>query len=81
MSDELAQEIAFAIIRQAARDYRSALKRQRRHPDSITNNRMIDDCERFFRSRWFGLMTPCDPDLFLERLRKDAAQDAKPRKV
>ena len=38
-----------AVVRQAAIDYRMALKRLIRKPDNPEARQMVDECERFFR--------------------------------
>lgn len=42
------ERMAGAVVIQAVRDYRSALKRLYRHPNDIGANKIRDDCERFF---------------------------------
>lgn len=42
------QSLAAAVVKQAATDYRSALKRIHRHPRDTEAGRIINDCERFF---------------------------------
>jgi len=66
------EELANAIILQAVKDYRLALKRYSRHPkkDAFTQNK--EELERFFRSEWFGVLTNLDPELLIHRLREEA---------
>ena len=66
-------ELAQAIILQAVKDYRKSLRMLKRNPDSIAWNKEKRDCERFFHSRWFRVLSGADPDLILEGLRKEAA--------
>lgn len=51
------QNLAEAIVVQATRDYRTALRGLRKNPENI---RKIRELEAFFRSRWF--QTLCDLD-------------------
>ena len=57
------EELAHAIILQAVRDYRL-------HDDDPER----DNIERFFRSRWFGILTNIKPEMLITRLRKEKAQ-------
>ena len=68
------QNLANAIIEQAVKDYREALRRLKRHPDSKAAMELAMECERFFRSGWYGVLTDIDPDYLIERLRKEAAE-------
>ena len=52
-----------AIILQAVRDYRVALKKDDRC--------MKRDCERFFRSEWFQRLSKLDGNKILNRLRAE----------
>jgi len=66
------EELANAIILQAVRDYRKALKRYSRHPEKDTFTQDKEELERFFRSEWFGVLTNLDPELLICRLGKEA---------
>lgn len=68
------QALANAIIEQAVKDYRAALKILRRHPDSKAAMAEAMELERFFHSGWYGVLTEIDPDYLIKRLRKEAAQ-------
>jgi hypothetical protein len=68
------QALANAIIEQAVKDYRAALKVLRRHPDSKAAMAEAMEIERFFHSGWYGVLTEIDPDYLIKRLRKEAAQ-------
>ena len=54
------EELAHAIILQAVKDYRL-------HDDEPER----DNIERFFRSRWFGILTNIDPEMLISKLRKE----------
>lgn len=60
-----------AIVKQAVRDWRSAKKRLLRHPDSVTQRITLEDCERFFLSTTFGLLTDTDGRAFLDKLEEE----------
>ncbi len=66
--------LANAIIEQAVKDYRAALKVLRRHPDSKAAMAEAMEIERFFHSGWYGVLTEIDSDYLIKRLRKEAAQ-------
>lgn len=60
--------LANAIVIEAIRDYR----RLRKHgilPELPTMS--IESLERFFRSRWFGVLTSIDPELLIKHLREE----------
>lgn len=62
------ENLANAIIIQAAKDCRHALKA----PGKPGNVKIIEKCERFFRSQWFRLLTAIDCEALVEELRKEA---------
>lgn len=68
------QALANAIIEQAVKDYRDALSRLKRHPDSRAAMEEAMEIERFFHSQWFGVLTQIDPDYLIKRLRKEAVK-------
>lgn len=64
--------IANAIITQAAKDYRTALK-----GDDIAgrdSDCVIAECEAFFRSEWFQVLTSFEGEVLIEKLRKEASE-------
>ncbi len=66
------RKLADAIILQAVKDYRIALKALKSHPDSKAAAARIKDVEEFFYSDWYRMMTKIDPDYLINRLRKEA---------
>ena len=65
------ENLANAIIVQAAVDYRrarSVLRRDANNDDALDT---ICEVEWFFRTEWFRLLTNVDPDLILTRLREE----------
>ena len=52
-----------AIILQAVKDYRTALDDE--------NTSGIKECERFFRSTWFSLLTKVDAEYLITEIRKE----------
>lgn len=65
------QELSNAIIVMAAKDYRHALRIQRRNPDSQAARIKIDEIERFFRSDWYRLLTNVDGEMLIKKLREE----------
>lgn len=69
------QALANAIIEQAVKDYRAALKILRRHPDSKAAMEEAMELEKFFHSGWYGDLTDVDPDFLITKLRKEAVKN------
>ncbi len=67
-----AEVLANAIILQAVKDYRDAKKKLRKRSKNEGAKLMIEDCERFFRSDWFGALTGVDGEMLLKRLQEEA---------
>lgn len=67
------ENLANAIVAQAARDYLTALRRLRRNPDNKTAMDEVMRLERFFHSGWYGVLTSVDPDYLIRRLREKVA--------
>ncbi len=64
------QELANAIVEQAARDYVAVLKKLLRSPKNDKLRREKKSLERFFQSGWYGMLTHVDSDYLLKHLRK-----------
>ena len=56
------EKLANAIILQAVKDYRGALKILKKRPESIS------EVERFFRSGWYQVLTEVDGEMLIRRL-------------
>ena len=54
------QELANAIVLQAAKDYRLH-----------DNEQELARIERFFRSDWFSVLTNVNPEILITKLRKE----------
>ena len=65
------EQLANAIILQAVKDYRDALKKlkKRRRYDSAKD--MISEVERFFHSDWYTELTSIDGNFLIEKLRSE----------
>lgn len=65
------ERLANAIVLQAAKDYRTALKRVARRPKDRDGLATKNECERFFRSGWFGILTGIDPEMLMKKLQME----------
>ena len=75
MNDELYAKLATAIVLQAVRDWRSAVRKLKKRPRYEPAKQMKDECERFFRSGWFMALTGADGSYILLKLKKEEAYD------
>ena len=60
--------LANAIVLQAVKDYRKALRALARHPHSPVAQHDRRRLERFFHSDWFNVLTQLDPDMLISKL-------------
>lgn len=66
------QDLANAILIQAAKDYRFYRKRLQRHPDDTWTESQIRELERFFKSSWADLLVgDMDADYILRKLKEE----------
>lgn len=65
------QMLANAIIIQAADDYRVALRRLKLNRMSREYRLVKEDCERFFQSEWFEVLTKVDGKAIMMRIQKE----------
>ena len=65
------ERLANAIVLQAVKAYRTALKRVARHPKDRDGLATKNECERFFRSGWFGVLTGIDPETLMRKLQME----------
>ena len=62
------EHLANAIILQAIKDYRRALRLSKRKPDIHTEQRAI---EKFLRSNWFSTLSDINPEYLISKLQKE----------
>ena len=65
------ENLANAVIAQAAADYRRLLKRAQKNP---ANREALDEAlqvERFFRSGWYQRLTNVDGEFLIRKLQED----------
>ena len=72
---ECYQDLANAIIRQAVVDYKRAIKVLKNNPCDEKSVKVKEECETFFNSDYYDLLTSVDSRYFidnLERVNKNA---------
>ena len=67
------ENLANAIVLQAVKDYRQALKRLKVYPNDSKALSEKREVEQFFRSEWFEALTNVDPGMLISRLCKEVA--------
>ena len=67
---EAYQELANAIVAQAAMDYLFILRLLKHHPADSEARRKAREYESFFSSDWYGMLTDVDPEYLMEKLKK-----------
>jgi hypothetical protein len=65
------ERLANAIVLQAVKDYRNALRRLQINPDSRSAKADKDELERFFRSQWYECLTSIDGEMLIEKLQEE----------
>ena len=74
-------KLADGIVLQACVDYRKALINSRKRPSKDDKKgleakrralNMIDDCELFFKSQWFSMLTDIDGRWLMDKIRDEA---------
>ena len=66
------EKLANAIVLQAVKDYRTALKRVARRPKDRDGLATKNECERFFLSDWFEELTSVEGSVILRKLKQEA---------
>ena len=64
-------ELANAIVIQAAKDYRKALKTLKRHPRYEPAQATVAEVEEFFHSAWYRTLTAVDADMLMTKIRRE----------
>ena len=64
-------ELANAIVIQAAKDYRKALKTLKRYPRYEPAKAMVAEVEEFFRSEWYRTLTSVDAEILMGKIRRE----------
>lgn len=66
------ENLANAIVLQAVKDYRDALKRLKKKPSNKAAMSDAMECERFFRSSWYKTLMSVDGEYLIQKLREEA---------
>ncbi len=74
MTEEF-ENLANAVILQAVKDWRWAVKVLKKRSRYLPAREMREDCEKFFRSEWFGQLTGIDGSFILQKLKQEAELD------
>lgn len=67
------ESLANAIILQAVKDYRVALKKLRKNPRNQLALSEKQEIESFFYSRRFSVLTNVDPQIIVDGLQREVA--------
>lgn len=70
------QELGNAVILQAVKDYRDAVKKLSRGKVNNAAEKMKKECEIFFKSEDFNIFTELDGKVILSQLEKEAEYDS-----
>ena len=65
------EELGNAVVLQAVKDYRDAVKKLSRGKVNQAAEQMKAKCERFFKSSYFNLFTTLDGNALLSQLEKE----------
>ncbi len=65
------EKLANAIILQATKDYRLALKRLAKYPRNDSALHTKGEIERFFLSGYFTSLTSLNPEMLIEKLQEE----------
>lgn len=66
------EELGNAVVLQAVKDYRDAVKKLFRGKVNHAAEQMKAECERFFKSSHFNIFTNLDGNVLLSQLEKEA---------
>ena len=66
-----AEELANAVIIQAAKDYRKAMKELWLCPRNAKARYMLEECENFFKSRYFNIYTAINGVWLMNKLKEE----------
>lgn len=65
------EQLANAIILRAVEDYRKALWKLDRFEDDIKALSTVREVERFFRSKWFSILSSVDAERLLNKIKEE----------
>jgi len=64
------ENLANAIVLSAVDDYKAALIRQRRNPDSVSAAEDVKRLEKFFYSDWYEMLTDLDASYLIRKMKE-----------
>lgn len=70
------QALGNAVVLQAVKDYRDAIKKLSRGRNNSAAEQMKNECVRFFKSKHFNVFTELDGEILLQQLEKEAEYDS-----
>ena len=65
------ENLANAIVIQAANDYRDILQRLKKYPEDRMAVSVLMETENFFRSAWYRVLTDVDCEYLIRMLREE----------
>ena len=65
------ENLANAIVLQAVKDWRSAVRKLKKRPRYDPAKQMKEECEGFFLSDWFEELTSVDGRVILRKLKQE----------
>ena len=65
------QALGNAVVLQAVKDYRDAVKKLSRGKTNTAAEQMKNECERFFKSDLFSIYTSIDGEMLLTKLEQE----------
>lgn len=72
--NDVYERLSNAIVLQAVKDYRNALKRLKKHPQNEKALNTKREVERFFRSDWYASLTTVNPEMLITKLKKEVIE-------
>lgn len=72
---EAYEDLANAIVLSAVKDYKSALKRLKKNPGSVSAAEEIRRLERFFYSDWYEVLTDLDPEYLIRKMKEMVSKE------
>ena len=65
------EDLANAVILQAVKDWRAAVRTQKKHPRCQSAQITRQECEGFFLGDWFEALTEIDGSYLLRKLKQE----------
>ncbi len=65
------QMLANFIVVKAAEDYRTSVRNLKINPKHKEALRMLKECETFFESQWYQMLTSVDGKMIMRKIREE----------